>query len=139
MTANEMDVLSGVFYTKKANTKYNFQTSVGAFPALPSHLRLDRPETHEEIKLYVQARAKEAALRHLRESCVESEVQPTSSGSCFTGSDSAEPHNVEINSDYQDLPMDLEYIEKTISHTEEEANMYLEYNIFLNQRPGPGA
>lgn len=134
---------AGVFYTKKANTKYNFQTSVGAFPPLPAHLRLDRPDTHEEIKLFVQAQAKLAARRHLRESCMESKVQPTSSGSCLTGSDSAEPQNDEVvesnSSEFQNMPMDLEFIEKTIYHTEEEANMFLEYNNFVSQRPGPGA
>jgi hypothetical protein len=133
---------AGVFYTKKANTKYNFQSSAGAFPPLPAHLRLDRADSHEEIKLFVQAQAKLAAHRHLREPCVESKVQPTSSGSCLTGNDSAEPHNeevVEINSEFQDMPLDMEYITQTISHTEEAESMILEYNNYVSQRPGPGA
>lgn len=55
---------AGVFYTKKGpNSRYNFRASQGAFPPLPSHLRLDRPEDMEEIKTFVQRQAQEAARR----------------------------------------------------------------------------
>lgn len=55
---------AGVFYTKKGpNSRYNFRASEGAFPPLPSHLRLDRPEDMEDIKNFVQRQAQEAARR----------------------------------------------------------------------------
>lgn len=55
---------AGVFYTKKGpNSRYNFRASEGAFPPLPLHLRLDRPEDMEEIKTFVQRQAQEAARR----------------------------------------------------------------------------
>ena len=56
-------MFSGVFYTKKSNTKYNFNSSVGAFPPLPPHLHLDRADNMEEIKLFVQNQARGAARR----------------------------------------------------------------------------
>lgn len=110
---------SGVYYTKRSNTKlYNFQVSEGAFPPLPPHLRLDRPSDMEEIKLFVQHEAKTVArtvasrmesgvrtpprARHQTRTTTtvdsveatpsnSNQVEPTSSGSCLTGnSDSAD-------------------------------------------------
>lgn len=105
----EFCCIAGVFYTKKANTKYNFPTSEGTFPPLPAHLRLDTADSWDEIKLFVQNEAHAAASRmgnamRTGQLAVQQEAQiitsaqnnpavtnsnsgqPTSSGSCLTSS-----------------------------------------------------
>lgn len=152
--------MAGVFYTNKPNKKYNFDTPKGAFPPLPAHLRLDRADNMEEIKLFVQNQARMAARRQhsqLRSSTtitattvpvpVPSSSQPTSSGSCLTGGDSVNNKNnadlptsctasqsLEINSsEFQNIPMDLDYL----LHEDTAADMVLDYTNYVSQQSRP--
>lgn len=151
--------MAGVFYTNKPNKKYNFDTPKGAFPPLPAHLRLDRADNMEEIKLFVQNQARMAARRQhgqLRSTTSTLPIpvpsssangQPTSSGSCLTGSDSGNnknnadlptsctaSHSLEINSsEFQNIPMDLDYL----FHEEAVADMVLEYTNYVSQQSRP--
>lgn len=154
---------AGVFYTKKSNTKYNFDISEGTFPPLPTHLRLDRPENMTAIKLFVQGQAKLAARRMgSTASAATSETtdsnrinqQSPSSSSCLTGSDStisvsasADLHTastevgVEIDSEFEQLPLDLDFLE--LGHclqlhdenvAEEAASAMFDYTNYVSQQ-----
>jgi len=53
---------AGIFYTNK-KTRYNFPALEGTFPELPTTLRLDNPDHSDQIKVFVQQEAREAAVK----------------------------------------------------------------------------
>lgn len=158
-------MISGVFYTKKSNAKYNFQSSKGAFPPLPTHLQLDKADSMEEIKLFVQHQARAAARRMetttmystTTDELAPAEIgnplaasnrlhEPSSSGSCITGNSeliitSSSEQLVEIDSEFQ-IPMDLDYLGRCFhadldTAEETEKNMFLDYTNYLSQQGAP--
>jgi hypothetical protein len=68
---------AGIFYTNK-KTKYNFPSLEPTFPPLPQQLRLDNPDDNEEIKLFVQKEARDAArkIKDLPLAATPSPAQP---------------------------------------------------------------
>lgn len=68
---------AGIFYTNK-KTKYNFPSLETTFPPLPKKLRLDNPEDNEEIKVFVQKEARDAArkIKDLPISATPAPAQP---------------------------------------------------------------
>lgn len=147
---------AGVFYTKKPNTKYNFQSSEGAFPPLPSHLHLDGVDSMEEIKLFVQNQARQAARRIGNAAMGSSTAassstdanslhEPASSESCITGDSAAlsvdgdddlpstSSSEQRVDSEFQNIPMDLDYLGQCLhAETAEETakNMFLDYSNY---------
>lgn len=53
---------AGIFYTNKKK-QYNFPHLAGSFQDLPAGLQLDNPEDADEIKVFVQKEAREAARK----------------------------------------------------------------------------
>jgi hypothetical protein len=159
-------VVAGVFYTNKPDTKYNFRALEAAFPPLPSHLSLDRPDNMDEIKYFVQRQAKLAAAaargmcnndtsgathphhhQELQEVAKVSDVNSTStSESCLTdgsvsGTDLPTTPDAEYDGGFLDaIPMDLDYLQGGLPAVDAEAaeNWIAEYTNYWNTQPAEG-
>lgn len=156
---------AGVFYTNKPNTKYNFRALEAAFPPLPSHLSLDRPDNMDEIKYFVQRQAKLAAAaarrmcnnytsgathphhQELQEVAKVSDVNSTStSESCLTDgsvsrTDLPTTPDAEYDGGFLDaIPMDLDYLQGGLPAVDAEAaeNWIAEYTNYWNTQPAEG-